>query len=746
MPRVPTYDSFQVDSGAAPAQRFESGSMGVAVTPQQAALPGAQVAEFGKSMSGLGQKVADIAFDMQKEANALRVDDAVNRAKEEAMRLTYDKDVGFSNQRGLSALERASGKPLADEYGDTLTEQMTKIRDGLGNDAQKQAFSMRANDMLTSFKGQAIQHESTQFREYAMSVREGTIANRMQELSLNYNNPQVIDEALVSIKASTYDMARLQGKSAEWAEAQSRKMTSNALVVAVGAALDKNDIVYADGLMKRYSKDIDANDLLRVGGMVTKEMDNRVGLSVASTVMSGASRKMVTQDGDRAFNILIGAESKGKQFTEDGQILASGKGAAGIAQIMPTTGPEAAKLAGLKWNPELFARGRTGDPIKDKEATDYNLALGRAYFNKQLQDFGGNLAMAYASYNAGAKWVKEAVARAEKAAPGSQEGDWFWQLNNDSRDPANRKQTSDYVTNNMKAYGAGQGNYQKPTLYEIQNEIRSNPAVANNPTRLKTALDESARQYDMMEKDIKAKEEQGLADAFRALQSNGGRWSELPPAIRNAVPPGKVDEAMNYGARIAKGDDITDKALYQKLATDRAYLTGISDNQFYALSSRLSRSDFEYFAKERGQLINGKPGDSFRDLNSEAINSTLNGRLAQLKIDPTPKDGTTGAERVGAIRMFVRNSILARQQETGKKMSDAETSSFIDDLFARNVTFSGMLGDYKANMMNMTVGNIPRDMKKAIKADLAAQGNTEPTDGQILEAYFKLTYAQQGKK
>ena len=565
MPRVPTYDSFQVDAGAAPAQRFESGSMGVAVTPQQAALPGAQVAEFGKAVSGLGQKVADIAFDMQKEANALRVDDAVNRAKEEAMRLTYDKDVGFSNQRGLSALERASGKPLADEYGDTLTEQMSKIRDGLGNDAQKQAFAGKANELLTSFKGMAIQHESTQFREYAMSVREGTIANRMNELSLAYNNPQVIDEALTSIKAATYDMARLQGKSAEWAEAQSRKMTSNALTVAIGAALDKNDIVYADGLMKRYAKDIDANDLLRVGGMVTKEMDNRVGLQVAGSVMSGASHKMVTTDLDRAWNITKASESSNQQFNPDGstkigylrnpdgtfKLDKNGnkiEGGIGVAQVTKTTGPEAAKLAGLEWDEK---RLRT-DPA-------YNEALGKAYFQKQLKDYGGNLAYAYAAYNAGPGGLNEALKKAEKAQAqmetfnarvAAYNAELELSKNGLSKKPAADiaaegkaieeqrktlgspnwmdnlpKETQTYVTNNLKQYSAGQGTYQKPTLLEIQNEIRSNPLVNGSPTRLKTALDESERQYKLVEADIKAKEEQGVADAMRALQANGGRWS-----------------------------------------------------------------------------------------------------------------------------------------------------------------------------------------------------------------------------
>lgn len=702
--------------------------MGVAVTPQQAAIPGAQAAEFGKSVQSLGNDMGSIAMDMQKEANALRVDDAINKAKEQAMTLTFDKDVGFQNQRGINALERQSGKPLAEEYGETLQNKIGEISAGLGNDAQRLAFQQRSNDLLTSFKGQAIQHEATQFREYALSVREGTIANRMQEITLNYNNPAVISDALTSIQAATYDQARLLGKSAEWAEAQSRKMTSNALVTAIGAAVDKNDIMYADGLLKKYSKQMDGDDLLRVGGIITKEVDNRVGLSAATNVVQGYSSRISTSDGDRAWNILKGAESGGKQFKEDGTPLTSGKGAVGVAQVMPTTGPEAAKLAGLQWKPELFSRGRTGDPTKDAEAAAYNEALGRAYFTKQLQDFGGNLAQAYAAYNAGPGATRTAIKEAEKDGT-----DWLTKL------PA---ETQKYVAGNMKAYTAGQGNYQKPTLQDIHNTLRQDPALANNPTRLKTAIDESTRQFNDMNAAIKQREEEGVANAMRGLVENGGRWSDLAPALRMAVPPKEIDNVMNFGARVAKGDDITDKALYQKLATDNGYLMGLSDNAFYALRSRLSDSDFKEFARERA----GKPGKTPDDLNTEAINSTLNDNLRMLKIDPTPKDGSDEAARVGAIRKTVRTQLLLAQQQAGKKFTDAETSNKIQELFAKNQAFrSSVLGvEYGTSqqLLSMDYSDIPGDIRDNLKKDLKGQGISDPSKAQVLEAYWQIKFNQ----
>jgi hypothetical protein len=113
------------------------------------------------------------------------------------------------------------------------------------------------------------------------------------------------------------------------------------------------------------------------------------------------------------FERMLRQESGNQQFGRDGQPLTSSAGARGVAQVMPGTGPEAAKLAGVDWNPELFNRGRTGDPDKDGEATDYNRKLGQAYYNEQLRVFG-DPNIASAAYNAGPGAVRVALDRAKK--------------------------------------------------------------------------------------------------------------------------------------------------------------------------------------------------------------------------------------------------------------------------------------------------------------------------------------------
>jgi hypothetical protein len=108
---------------------------------------------------------------------------------------------------------------------------------------------------------------------------------------------------------------------------------------------------------------------------------------------------MGASGGGDVFSRMIKQESGGNQFAKSGKPLTSPKGAIGIAQVMPGTAPEAAKLAGLEFDANRY---RT-----DK---DYNLALGKAYYEKQLADFGDER-LAAAAYNAGPGAVRRALAK-----------------------------------------------------------------------------------------------------------------------------------------------------------------------------------------------------------------------------------------------------------------------------------------------------------------------------------------------
>lgn len=153
-------------------------------------------------------------------------------------------------------------------------------------------------------------------------------------------------------------------------------------------------------------------------------------------------------DSSQIFQRMIGAESNGQQFGANGQPLTSPAGAIGIAQVMPTTAPEAARLAGVPFDENRY---RT-DP-------QYNRALGEAYFQEQLRTFG-DPAMAVAAYNAGPQRVRQAVER----------GGENWQ----AHIPA---ETRAYVQNVMGG-GDGGGGQAAPPPPSLQDQARTGVIMA----------------------------------------------------------------------------------------------------------------------------------------------------------------------------------------------------------------------------------------------------------------------------
>ena len=111
----------------------------------------------------------------------------------------------------------------------------------------------------------------------------------------------------------------------------------------------------------------------------------------------GGPRGGGTVAGGNTFERMVGIESGGNQFSKAGAPLTSPKGAVGIAQVMPGTAPEAAALAGLAYDENRY-----------RNDAQYNLALGKAYYQKQLADFGDER-LAAAAYNAGPGAVRRAL-------------------------------------------------------------------------------------------------------------------------------------------------------------------------------------------------------------------------------------------------------------------------------------------------------------------------------------------------
>lgn len=127
-------------------------------------------------------------------------------------------------------------------------------------------------------------------------------------------------------------------------------------------------------------------------------------------------RPAVPSTNDALFNNMVRAESGGRQFDAQGNILTSPKGAQGIAQIMPATA--AAPGFGIK--------PATPEEIATPEG---NQAFGLRYKEGMDRLFGGDPAKTAAAYNAGPGRVQQAEQMAAQRG-----GSWTDYIPKETRD------------------------------------------------------------------------------------------------------------------------------------------------------------------------------------------------------------------------------------------------------------------------------------------------------------------------
>lgn len=99
--------------------------------------------------------------------------------------------------------------------------------------------------------------------------------------------------------------------------------------------------------------------------------------------------------GGGLFDAVVSQESGGRHYGSDGQLLRSGKGARGIAQIMPGTGGD----------PGYGVR-----PLQNDSEEEHR-RFGSDYLAAMMKEFGGDKAKALAAYNAGPGAVQKSIRR-----------------------------------------------------------------------------------------------------------------------------------------------------------------------------------------------------------------------------------------------------------------------------------------------------------------------------------------------
>lgn len=268
MPRVPTYDNFQANANTINATPVRA--------PEMPDIAGQQAQQTGQTFLRAGDALGRIALDAQEQANQVRVNDAMNQAIATRLKLTHDKDIGYTSLQGKAALERPDGKPLDVEYGDKLKDSISAITQSLGNDAQKRAFSMQAAQLQTQFTGELQAHIARESQQFALSTQAGTAKLGQDQMALNPYNIEAIAQGQNAIKAAVAEAGRLQGLSPAETLAKTVEALSPAHASVISTALQDNRIDYAKSYFEKVSAEltpqarIQLGEALKIGGTRVK--------------------------------------------------------------------------------------------------------------------------------------------------------------------------------------------------------------------------------------------------------------------------------------------------------------------------------------------------------------------------------------------------------------------------------------------------------------------------------------------
>lgn len=725
MAKIPDYNPVLADTRVLGAAHADGG-----ISPGLAAIPGQQMQQFGGALVGASDAALRIATQMQQDINQTQVDDALNKAREATLKLTYDPDEGYAGIKGNDALTRPSGQSLPDEFGGKLQKTIDDLSTGLSNDEQRRQFSLRANDIATSFKGNVEAHMLQEFKSYSLSVQDGAVKLGQDEAKRNWSDPVKVDTALSSVAAAVARAGKIQGKSGNQIMSEMQAATSMVHLGVIEAALAAGNSTSAMAHLEKNKASMTADDILRVNGVLIGTLNHQQAAAAVGQTTQEFKHVFAPTDAIRLQDIVKQLESGGNPNAVGPNVPGQGT-AKGSMQVMDATNS----------NPGFGVK-----PAKD-DSPEERARVGRDYLQALVSKFG-SAAQALAAYNAGPgkegtngydkdgkplPGLLPAMARAD--AKGSPQN-WLSEL---------PKETQAYVQNGMAKFGAGQGAPSIPTEFEFIEKAMSKIGPNASPALQQLTRAAAEQQYGIITKSIKEKADNVFLQAQQEMIANGGNYNGMSLATRQAMAqfaPGKMDDLALFAKRIARGDNETDASVYMKLATYPDEMAKLSDAEFMQLRTKLSESDFKHFSNERADILNGKTDDTSGGINSKSINTALNNRLTSIGINPTPGSKDMAArQQVGTIQKYVRDDIFAQQAQLGRKLTPAEVEQRIDALFAKDVNFrSTFLGiGYRSTqqpMLSLKVSDIPPDSLMQLRKQLATKGFTNPTDDQILRIYW----------
>lgn len=344
---------------------------------QQVSTPGGQIAgaegrvggSFHLDMEGMGRAFEGIAAAAQESEAA--------NARADLARRDPEAQLAFTTE--LTRLQREwkpGDPPVAGQMSDFITRHVEGVEKQMPGDIGRRLVRERGDELRARYmlEGAAFQTKAES------DHRVGVYGQSYTDVAaLAVTDPRRLPELLAPINATVMADSQL-------------------------SVLERQELV------KKHSTEA-AHAVARVQA----EADPAKALAITGSLLGIATPTLTLAGGEDVEAAIIRNESGGRLFGQGGEVL---RGPAittkdgrtvhayGKYQLLEDTAKAEAARVGVAWNPELFHRGKTGDPIKDAETAQYHDLLGQSYITRQREEFGGDPVLIAAAHNMGPEATK----------------------------------------------------------------------------------------------------------------------------------------------------------------------------------------------------------------------------------------------------------------------------------------------------------------------------------------------------
>jgi len=501
----------------------QTGTPGVTVSDGNFRVPD-QSAPF-RALEQAGAAISETAMResaRRDELDLMKYEQALSEA-DTAILIGDGETPGALKTQGTQAQDVTKNTlGLLDEKAKSLLPELRT------NQARAKAQQMAAVRRQDAEKRLTL-HEFDQGRVADLQVTEASLTQYRNEAIANATDPMMVDAAIARSDGVIAAHGRRIGESPELT-AQKIAANGSALLRDVISSQLTQDPSAALATYKTQANRLMGSDALDVERAMQPYVLDIQSNALGDSDWNGTAPTVAVGSAS-VYDAIALTESGGRQFDDAGRpirgpVTSNGARAVGQFQIMPATGPEAARLAGEVWNESRLAND-----------ADYNARLGRAYLDAQIKRFNGHIPVVAAAYNMG-------PVAAEKWAAGvpyqTQSGKW-WRPKAPMDLSAMPDETRKYIGKVTKRMGG-----------------RSSPnavAMPSDQTELGIAEREvmAIESIEATETDMRLRE-----GRINRVQQHALRARKLLQARQSAAEVNKAEFKNNYNNVVAKLSDGVD--------------------------------------------------------------------------------------------------------------------------------------------------------------------------------------------